>query len=170
MRRLRCAGHDLNPVDCQESRSFITAPSKDGQRRLILASWDMLLDRLTQRTVKDADFKACFEIAELRGLAVDAIKNDDPVRDENLRRLIADAVEHLKELSLADDEGCNSAEVNGVYYVKYFHLGDTNAGLRIDYKTVKQTGKPLLLRLRHTSNSCKSVDMGGCTRQVGRLG
>ena len=96
--RLRCNGHDLDPVDCQEPGSFVTAPSKDGQRRLMLTSWDVLLERLAQRAEKDADTQAGFEVAELRGLAHDAIKNDDPVRDENLRLLITDAVKHLKEL------------------------------------------------------------------------
>ena len=159
VKRLRCAGHELDPVDCREPGSLATAPSKDGQRRLMLTSWHMLLDRLTQRTVKDADFKACFEVAELRGLAQEAIKDDDPVRDKNLKQLIADAVKHLKESGWADDKTSGSAELKGVHYVKYFRLGDTNAGLRIDYKTVKQTGKPLWLRLRHSSDSCKSVDM-----------
>ena len=159
LERLRRDGHELGPADWREPERLVTATSKDFQRRLMLTSWDVLLDRLTQRTVKDADFKACFEIAELRGLAADAIKNDDPVRDANLKRLIADAIKHLKESGWADDKGCGSAELKGVHYVKFFRLGGTNAGLRIDYKTVKQTGKPLLLRLRHSSNSCKSVDM-----------
>ncbi len=165
--RLRRKRHELGSV-C-ERESLVTASSKDGQRRLILTSWDVLLNKLTQRADKDGDTQASFEVAELRGLAHDAIKNDDPVRDENLKRLITDAVEHLKDLDLADDEGCNSAEVNGVYYVKYFHLGDTNAGLRIDYKAVKQTGKPLWLRLRHSSNSRKSVDKEDVRARWGAL-
>lgn len=167
--RLRDCGHELGPADWREPERLVTATSKDGQRRLMLTSWDVLLDRLTQRTVKDADFKACFEIAELRGLAVDAIKNDDPVRDENLKRLIADAIKHLKESGWADDKGCGSAELNGVHFTKFFHLGDTNAGLRIDYKAVKQTGKPLWLRLRHSSNSRKSVDKEDVRARWGAL-
>ena len=159
VKRLRCAGHELGPMDYRDPGSLVTAPSKDGQRRLMLTSWHMLLDRLTQRTVKDADFKACFEVAELRGLAQEAIKDDDPVRDKNLKRLIADAVKHLKESGWADDKTSGSTELKGVHYVKYFRLRDTNAGLRIDYKTVKQTGRPLWLQLRHSSNSRRSVDM-----------
>ena len=157
--RLRDDGQNLGPVDWREPEDLVRATSKDGQRRLMLTSWAVLLDRLTQRTEKDGDRQACFELAELRGLACDAIKDDDPVRDKNLKRLIADAVKHLKESGWADDKTSGSAELKGVHYVKYFRLGDTNAGLRIDYKTVKQTGKPLWLRLRHSSDSCKSVDM-----------
>ena len=143
--RLGNAGHELELGPVDEREHLITASSTDGQRRLLLTSWESLLDRLAQRTVKDADFKACFEIAELRGLAFDAIKNDDPVRDENLKRLIADAVTHLKGSGWADAKGLTSADLSGVRYVKYFRLAGPITGLRIDYKASKQMGKPLWL-------------------------
>lgn len=157
LKRLRRAGHKLGPVDCREPGSLVTASSKDGQRRLMLTSWDLLLDRLTQRTLTDADFKACFEIAELRGLAHDAIKNDDPVRDENLKGLIADAVTHLKGTGWADDKGLTSSDLSGVRYVKYFRLAGPSTGLRIDYKASKQMGKPLWLQFRDRSHSLGRV-------------
>lgn len=143
--RLRRAGHDLDTVEWRERDDLVTVSSKDGQRRLMLTSWEALLDRLAQRTVKDADFKACFEIAELRGLAVDAIKNDDPVRDVHLKRLIANAVTQLKESGWASTKGLTSGELEGVYYAKYFLLAGTMTGLRIDYKAVKKMDKPLWL-------------------------
>ena len=159
LERLRRHGHELGPVDCREPGSLVTAPSRVGQRRLMLTSWDVLLDRLAQRTAKDADFKACFEIAELRGLAFDAIKNDDPIRDANLKQLIADAVTHLEESGWANTDGLRTGGSEGVSYVRFFRLGSANAGLRIDYRAVKQTGRPLWLQLRHSSDSRRSVDM-----------
>ncbi len=143
LERLRRKGHELGPV-C-ERESLVTAASKDGQRRLILTSWDVLLDKLAQQAVMDADFKACFEIAELRGLARDAIKNDDPVRDENLKLLIADAVTHLEESGWANTEGLAIGVAEGVYHVRFLRLGGAAAGLRIDYRAVKHMGKPLWL-------------------------
>ncbi len=168
VRRLRCADHDLDPVDCQESRSFITAPSKDGQRRLILASWDMLLDRLTQRTVKDADFKACFEIAELRGLAHDTIQNDDPVRDKNLKRSIADAVTRLKESGWVNTDGLTVGS-GSTYYARFFRLAGGIAGLLIDYKDEKQLpDRSLWLRFGNEENGRLSADDVAC--RLGQAG
>lgn len=162
IRRLRCAGHDLDPVDCQEPRSFVTAPSKDGQRSLILASWDMLLDRLTQRTVKDADFKACFEIAELRGLAHDTIQSDDPVRDKNLKRSIADAVTHLKESGWVNTDGLTVGS-GSTYYARFFRLAGGIAGLLIDYKDEKQLpDRALWLRFGNEENGRLSADDVAC--------
>ena len=83
--RLRRDHHDLSPVDGQEREDMVTATSEDGQRRLMLTSWDVLLDKLADRAKKDGDRQACFELAELRGLAFDAIKDDVPVEDPNLR-------------------------------------------------------------------------------------
>ena len=157
LERLGCNGHELGPADWREPESLVTAPSKDGQRRLMLASWDVLLDKLTQQTLKDADFKACFEVAELRGLAHDTIKNDDPVRDKNLKRLIADAVTHLKGSGWADTKGLTSADLRGVRYVKYFRLAGPSTGLRIDYKAAKRMGKPLWLQFRDRSHSLGRV-------------
>lgn len=141
--RLRNAGHELGPVD--EREHLITASPTDGQRRLVLTSWESLLDRVAQRTVKDADVKACFEIDELRGLALDAIKNDDPVRDENLKRSIDGAVKQLEESGWANTEELTVGGTKGVSWVRYLRLAGAPAGLRIDYKAVKQMGKPLWL-------------------------
>ena len=146
LERLRRDDHGLGPADRREPESLVTAPSKDGHRRLMLTSWDVLLDRLTQRTVQDADFKACFEIAELRGLACDAIKDEDPVDPHaNLKRLTADALTHLEESGWANTEGLAIGGAEGVAHVRYLRLGGTAAGLRIDYRAMKEIGKPLWL-------------------------
>ena len=167
--RLRGAGHDLGPVDWRKPEDLVTATSNDGQRRLILASWEVLLDRLTQRTVKDADFKACFEIAELRGLAVDAIKNDDPLRDAHLKQLIDDAVTQLKESGWADTEGLTSGKSEGVYYTKFFHLAGASSGLRIDYRASKELGQPLWLHFWSDYDPGRSVDMDEVRAKLGKL-
>ena len=144
--RLNRADYALVSVDRRESEGTVTATAEDGQRRLMLTNWNVLLDRLAKRCKEDEDAQACFELAELRGLAVDAIKNDDPVRDANLKRTIDDAVTQLKESGWADTRRLGKGELEGVYYVRFFRLAGASAGLRIDYKAKKQMDKPLWLR------------------------
>ena len=167
--RLRLAGHDLSPADWQEREDLVTAMSNEGQRRLMLTSWDGLLDRLAQRTEKDGDRQACFQVAELRGLACDAIKDDDPVEDANLKQLITDAVTRLKESGWANTEGLRTGGSEGVHWVRYFRLGGAMTGLRIDYKAVKQTGKPLWLWFWDTKDRRSSVGLDEVRDKLGAL-
>ena len=168
VKRLSDASHDLSLDDRRDS--LVTATSKDGQRRLMLASWDVLLDRLAQRTKKDGGRQAYFEISELRGLAFDAIKNDDPVRDANLKRLIADAVSQLKESGWASTDGLTSGELEGVYYARYFRLGGRiRAGLRIDYKGCEENG-PAAVALVLVPRAPRNSVLGRSARQVGWIG
>ncbi|MYD92507.1 MAG: hypothetical protein F4Y02_02190 [Chloroflexi bacterium] len=165
--RLRNAGHDLGPVD--EREGVLTATSKGGQRRLMLTSWDALLTMLAERTWKGGEAQACFELAELRGLARDAIKNDDPVRDAQLKRLIASAVTQLKELGWASTEGLAVGGLEGDHYARFFRLAGRTTGLRIDYKAVKKTGKPLWLWFWCTRDSRNSVPLDEVRDKLGGL-
>ena len=141
--RLRHAGHELGPAEGR--KSLITAPAKVGQRRLMLTSWQLLLDRMAKRTKKDGDAQACFEIAELQGLAASAIAGDNPQRDDNLKRLIADAVKRVKQSDWANTDGL-SVGWGDDYYGRYLRLAGASAGLGIDYKAVKRMpDKPLWL-------------------------
>ena len=167
--RLRLAGHDLTPAEWQEREDLVTAMSNDGQRRLILSSWDALLDMLAQRAEEDGDRQACFELAELRGLACDATKDDDPISDANLKKLIADAVKQLKESGWANTEGLAVGGTVGEHYVRFFCLGGAITGLRIDYRAVKQTGKRLWLWFWNSSNPRSSVGLEEVRDKLGAL-
>ena len=138
--RLRNAGHELGPAD--RSKSLVTAPAKVGQRRLMLTSWELLLDRMAQRAKKDGDTQASFEIAELQGLAARAIADEKPTRDENLKGLIADAVKRVEQSGWANTDGL-TAGGGPDYYARYLSLAGASAGLRIDYKAKKRMDKPL---------------------------
>ena len=141
--RLREAGHALGPVRAVES--LITARSTAGQRRLMLTSWDLLLETMAQRAREDGDAQACFEIAELQGLAAGVIAGDKPTRDENLKQLIKDAVTHVVQSKWADTTGLTVGQGIG-YYGRYLRLAGAFAWLGIDYRAVKQMpGKPLWL-------------------------
>ena len=158
LQRLRRANHDLSPADGQERDDLVIATSEDGQRRLMLTSWDVLLERLAEGTKEANDNRACFEVAELRGLSFDAIKDDDPETDAILKQLIAEAVAQVKESGWANTYRLTSSNAEGVHYVKYFRLGGRITGLRIDYRAKKETGTPLWLWFwENTSDQHSSV-------------
>ena len=141
--KLRDAGHELGPA-CKNP-GLITAPSKDGQRRLMLTSWQSLLDRMAQKAKECGDTQACFEIAELQGLAASVIAGDKPTRDENLKQLIADAVKRLEQSGWANTKGLIAGK-GPEHYGRYLRLAGAFAWLGIDYRVVKQTpDKPLWL-------------------------
>ena len=166
--RLRKAGHALGPVN--QGKGLITAKSTNGKHRLLLTSWEVLLERLVQRTEKDGDRQARFQVAELRGLACDAIKDDDPAKYANLKRLIDDAVTQLKELGWANTDRLTSGNIEGVRYARFFRLGGAVTGLRIDYKAVKQMGKPLWLWFwRGSSDSRRRVRFDEVREKLGTL-
>ena len=144
--RLHKSGHELGPPD--RCKGLVTAPAKVGQRRLMLASWHLLLDRMAQRAKENGDAQTCFEIAELQGLATIVIAGDNPKQDENLRDLIKEAVERLEQLGWANTDGLDTGESRGVYFARYLRLAGVSAGLRIDYPTAKMMpDKPLWLWL-----------------------
>ena len=165
--RLRDANYALGPVN--QGKGLVTAKSTDGKNRLLLTSWEVLLDRLAQRTENEGDLQACFELAELRGLACDAIQDDDPQRDAQLKQLISDAVIHLEESGWANTDRLGPGGVQGLYYVRYFRLAGAPAGLRIDYKAVKQSGKPLWLWFWGESDSGRLVEMDKVRARLGDL-
>lgn len=69
--RLRQA--DVALVDEYRTEGLVTAAAKDG-RRLMLTSWDVLLDRMAETAGNDDDSQVCFEVAQLQGLAAAAVK------------------------------------------------------------------------------------------------
>ena len=168
--RLRKAGHTLGAVN--QGKGLVTAESTDGKHRLLLTSWEVLLERLAQRTEKDGDRQAHFQVAELWGLAYDAIKDEDPEGPwANLKQLIADAVKQLEESGWANTEGLATGGSEGVHYARFLLLGGAAAGLRIDYRAVKQMGKPLWLWFWDKSrNPRKSVDFDEVREKLAALG
>ncbi len=143
--KLSDAGHKLCPDVGDRDQRVITARSIDGQRRLMLTTWQLLLDRMAQRASEKGDTQACFEIAELQGLAASAIEDDKPTQDENLKQLIAEAVQNVEQSKWADTHGL-SVGSGFDYYGRYLRLAGAFAWLGIDYKAVKQMpDRPLWL-------------------------
>ena len=141
--KLRDAGHELGPV--HRDSGLLAAKSKDDQRRLTLTTWQLLLERMARKAKEDGDTQACFEIAELQGLAADAIKGDKPTRNENLKQLIAESVKRVEQSKWADTKGLTVGQ-GFDYYGRYLRLAGAFAWLGIDYRALKQMpGKPLWL-------------------------
>ena len=139
--RLRNACHELGHAETRQS--LITAPAASGERRLMLASWDLLLDRLAQRAKDDCDNQASFEIAELQGLAADTTAAENPRHDENLKRFIAEAVKRVEQSGWANADGLAVGQ-GFEYYVRYLRLAGASAWLGIDYEALKQKPDKLL--------------------------
>ncbi len=149
--RLSKADHEIGPADRNETR--IAAPSNTDTRHLMLTSWRSLLGFLAQRTKKDGDSQATFEISELQGLTSDVITKGKPKRDENLKRLIAEALKRLEQSGWANTDGL-SAGHGYDYYHRYHYLAGAIAALRIDYTAIKETpDKPLWLRFGNFVNT-----------------
>ena len=137
------ARHSLGNPDRRES--LITASATGGERRLMLTSWDLLLDRLAQKAKDDCDNQASFEIAELQGLAADTTAAENPRHNENLKKLIAEAVKRVEQSDWANSDGLTVGQGNE-YYGRYLRLAGASAWLGIDFKAVKQMpGKPVWL-------------------------
>ena len=142
-KRLRRASHELG-TSHRES-NLITATGQDGHRRLILASWSLLLDRVAQQVSAAGDQRASFETAELQGLAASTIAGDNPRRDKNLKALMAQAVKRVEQLGWADASDLTVGQGYG-YYVRYLRLAGANAWLGMDYRIADQMpDKPLWL-------------------------
>ena len=154
--RLQEAGHELGPAD--RRKNLVTATAKVGQRRLMLASWQLLLNSMVEITKKDGDTQVLFQIAELQGLADAAINGGNPQRDENLKQLIAEAVQRLKQSGWANTDRLSVGQGND-FYGRYLRLAGASAWLGIDRRVVKRMpDKPLWLTLGHYSDASVSVD------------
>ncbi len=145
--RLDRAGHNLGPEERIES--LVTASAKKGRHRLVLTSWDLLLGRLEERAKDDCDHQSSFEIAELQGLATDVTAAENPRHDENLKKLIADAVKRVEQSSWANTDGLRVGQ-GFEYYGRFLRLAGLTAWLGIDYQAIKQVpGKPVWLAFYH---------------------
>ena len=144
-------------VDEYRTAGLISAAANDG-RRLVLTTWDVLLDHMAETVGRDGDSQVRFEIFQLKGLAAAAVKGEGTTSDENLRASFADAVERLKRSGWANTDRL-TVGTGASYYARYFRLAGAPAGLRIDYEDEKQRpDRSLWLLFWHEENARLSVD------------
>ena len=149
--RLRSAGHELRSTEKRDC--LVVASATVGERRLMLASWDLLLDKLARQAKDDRDCQASFEIAELQGLACDVTASENPRHDENLKKLIAKSVKCLEESGWANTGGLKVGQ-GFEFYGRYLRLAGAIAWFGIDYKALRQDpAKPLWLAFMNGSSA-----------------
>ncbi len=162
--RLREKGHELG---CSKTDGGLrTASSKAGQRRLILTSWEYLLDELAKRAKQDNDGQAGYEIAELKGLAADAIKGDNPERVANLKQLVKAAITRVEQSGWANAHRLGVGAGYHLYEAKKFDfhgrhllLGGASAWFGIDFAAAKYTDSPVWLCFYDGSNACVNLEI-----------
>ena len=94
--RLHRAGHALDTTRNGADLKIATGTAQDSDRRLMLATWGLLLDRLAQEAALNSqDQRAAFEIAELRGLADSIITGGDSPPDDGFKTLILTVVKDV---------------------------------------------------------------------------
>ncbi len=124
----------------------------------MLASWQSLLDKMAQKAKEDGDTQACFEIAQLQGLADRVISDDNPERDANLKLWVREALKRLEQSGWANTNGLSVGQGND-FYGRYLRLAGASAWLGIDYRAVKQMpDKPLWLTFGQYSDASVSVE------------
>ena len=109
----------------------------------MLTTWNWLLEKMALKAKDAGDDQACFEIAELQGLATDVTASENPRRDENLKKLIADAVKRVEQSGWANSDGLTVGQ-GYEYYGRYLRLAGAFAWLGIDYEALKQKPDKLL--------------------------
>ena len=144
-RRLQQAGHPLGTA--HKAKNRISAPAQDGDnpRRLMLCSWDLLLNHLAQAALAGRDWQASFEIAELRGLADSVIAGTDPQRDENIKNLIRSAVNRLVQSGWANTDHFSWGSPLPDSYGRYLHFAGDFAWFGISYDERRRRNQPLWL-------------------------
>ncbi len=141
--RLREKGHKLGPTD--RNAMGISAKSAIDQRRLMLASWTVLLGKLEGSAKKDGDAQAEFEVVQLQALAANVVGGTSDPEKEEFKQILADAVARLRESGWADTKGLTVGQGYG-YYGRYLRLAGAYAWLGIVDEAAKQMpDKPLWL-------------------------
>ena len=155
-RRLRNAGYSLGQT--RQGQNLISAPEQDGQRRLMLCSWGLLLDHLTQ-SVGNRDSQASFEIVQLLGLADSVIAGTTPQRDGNIKNLIYSAIKRLEQSGWANTDGFREGKPLPDAEGHYLHFAKAFAWFGISYAERRRRNRPLWLVFSDSFGSQSRLDV-----------
>ena len=149
--RLEQAGHQLAPA-VRKTEYTISAPAKSGShRRLMVTSWETLLDYLAQSTSEHQDSRASFEIAELQGLANSIIAGSKPSRNANLISFTDRAVNRMVQAGWANTDGLSTG-TSYSYRVRYLQLAGAYACFGVHYDEARRSNRPLWLAFGNYGN------------------
>jgi hypothetical protein len=128
--RLQANGRKVDVTDSVSD--WRSASEEHTQRRLVLASWEMVLDRLTDRTVGE-DEQATFELNQVQGLATRITEGGNPRLHENLKKMMKAAVERIQRSGWCTTSGLGVGQ-NADYYSRSLLLAGAHASLVIDLR------------------------------------
>jgi len=142
--RLHRASHYLDTTRNGDNLKIATGTAQDSDRRLMLATWGLLLDRLAQ-AVNHQDSQAAFEIAELRGLADSVITGGDSPPDDGFKTLIRDVVNDVVASGWGNTRRLGVGQGVG-FYARSFRLAGALARLGTsDKNRERMPDTPLIL-------------------------
>ena len=169
--RLNRDGHSVEINRTGDGLKIATGTAQNSRRRLMLATWGLLLDRLSQATLNSRDWQAAFEIAELQGLANSVITGGDfPSYDERkLKDLIRDVVNDVVASEWGNTEGFRVGD-GFDFHTRYLRLAGALAGLGTDDNALAQMpDKPLILSF-WDGQSSHQVSLDEVRRRLGDEG
>ena len=141
-RRLAKAGCELG--EPEKSGGRITALAKHAPRRLMLCSWESLLERLAQSALAAQDEPASYDIAQLQGLAKSVIRGQTLPEDDAVKYIVAQAVYRAVQMGWGDTSGFTVGTGFG-YYGRYLRLGGAYAWLGKIDRAARELGIPFCL-------------------------
>ena len=143
--RLHRVGHSLDTTRNGADLKIATGTAQNNGRRLMLATWGLLLDHLAQAASNHEDSQATFEIAELRGLADSIITGGDSPPDDGFKTLIRAVVRDVVASGWGDTKGLRVSRAVG-FYARNFRLAGALAWLGTgDNIREKMPDTPLIL-------------------------
>ena len=157
--RLNRAGHALDITRNGDGLKVATGTAQNSGRRLMLATWGLLLNRLAQVALNSRDWQATFEIAELQGLANSVITGDASPSDDGFKNLISDVVKDVVASGWGDTKGLGPGAGG-----RYLRLAGAYAWFGVDFKQAKLSNRPLWLAFGNFGGDPGQVT----TEQVGR--
>ena len=141
-RRLAEAGWELGELEKSDGR--ITALAKHAPRRLMLCSWESLLERLAQSALAAQDEPASYDIAQLQGLAKSVIRGQTLPEDDAVKYIVAQAVYRAVQMGWGDTSGFTVGTGFG-YYGRYLRLAGAYAWLGKIDRAANEFGIPFCL-------------------------
>ena len=163
--RLHEAGHTLDTTRNGDDLKIAAGTAQNSGRRLMLATWGLLLDRLAQ-AVNHQDSQAAFEIAELRGLADSIITGGDSPPDDGYKTLIRDVVNDVVASGWGDTKGLR-ASAGVSFYARNFRLAGALAWLGTGDNIREQTpDTPLILSFWRGKKSPHRVSLDEVRRRL----
>ena len=158
-RRLQQAGHPLGTAHKADNRISAPVQDEDNPRRLMLCSWDLLINHLAQAALAGRDWQASFEIAELQGLAASVIAGTDQQRDENIKALIRSAIKRLEQSGWANTNHFGPGGALPNAEGNYLHFARAFAWFGISYDERRNSNRPLWLVFRDSIGVPSRLDV-----------